>query len=327
MSVPYNGQTWAIIERSITATAKRAMIVRPRPRAYQLLFILRGSVVRHIAWKVVAIALLSCLVVWWSHGEPIEFLNAGLGTFSILGLALSVFLGFRNNACYDRWWEARKHWGDLIVHSRNLARELAALFPNVAQREVLVSLLIGFSHALAARLRDQDEAQAASKWLNESDKTSIQMSRNVPNGVLQLFDARLAGLYRQGLISDIVYQILSQKVSALAAVQGACERIKTTPTPFAYSLLLRRTAWLFCLLLPFSLAPSLNFLTPLIVATIAYTFFGLDYLGDELEEPFGLLDNDLPLNALVRVIEVDLLESLNKKDLPPNLTPVNYLLQ
>ncbi|HEX4843556.1 MAG TPA: bestrophin family ion channel [Limnobacter sp.] len=303
------------------------MIVRPRPRAYQLIYIVRGSVVRRIAWKVLLIAALSTAVVLFSQAQEIRFLNAGLGTFSILGLALSVFLGFRNNACYDRWWEARKHWGDLIVHSRSFARELAALYPDVDQRKALVRRMIAYAHALAARLREHPEWESAKPWLPADEREALIKARNVPNAILCLQSDELAGLYRSQKLSDILYQNFSQKIAAIAVIQGACERIKTTPTPFAYSLLLRRTAWLFCLLLPFSLAPSLGMLAPLIVAAIAYTFFGLDYLGDELEEPFGLLDNDLPLNALVRGIEVDMLESLGEKDLPPYLQPVDYLLQ
>ncbi|WP_370263921.1 bestrophin family protein [Limnobacter sp.] len=303
------------------------MIVRPRPRAHQLIYIVRGSVVRRIAWKVLLIAALSTAVVLFYQSNNLQFLNAGLGTFSILGLALSVFLGFRNNACYDRWWEARKHWGDLIVHSRSFARELAALYPQLELRQAMVRRMIAYAHALAARLRDQSEADAARPWLLPAEHALLTHARNVPNALLCMQSDELAKLYRQHQLSDILYQTFGNKLAAVAVIQGACERIKTTPTPFAYSLLLRRTAWLFCLLLPFSLAPSLGMLAPLIVAAIAYTFFGLDYLGDELEEPFGLMDNDLPLNALVRGIEVDMLESLGEKELPPYLQPVDYLLQ
>lgn len=111
----------------------------------------------------------------------------------------------------------------------------------------------------------------------------------------------------------------------MGASQAICERIKNTPTPFAYSLLLHRTAWLFCLLLPFGLVSSLQLLTPIVVAIIAYTFFGLDALGDELEDPFGLADNDLPLNALVRSLERDVLEVLGEP-LPEPLLPQRYVL-
>lgn len=302
------------------------MIVRPRPSALQLFFIVRGSIIRHIAPKVLVIILVSCMVVWLSKRHDLILLNAGVGPFSILGLALSVFMGFRNNACYDRWWEARKQWGGLIVQARVLARELGALLEDTALRKTMVYELIGFAHVLAARLRNQPEAPVLQPWLGENLKAGLDQVRNLPDFVLRQFSAKLSELVRRGLVSDVQYQTFSLKVAELSAIQGACERIKSTPTPFPYSLLLHRTAWLYCLLLPFDLAPSLGMMTPVFVAVIAYTFFGLDYLGDELEEPFGLLDNDLPLNALVRIIEVDLRESLGETNLPPYMQPENYVL-
>jgi len=116
-------------------------------------------------------------------------------------------------------------------------------------------------------------------------------------------------------------------MGAVANIQVACERIASTPTPFTYTLLLHRTAYLFCFLLPLSLAPTLGWATPIFCTLIAYTFFGLDALGDELEEPFGGHSNALPLNALARVIEVDLLEALDAEDLPPYLLPVDHDLR
>jgi putative membrane protein len=106
----------------------------------------------------------------------------------------------------------------------------------------------------------------------------------------------------------------------------ACERIKNTPIPFSYTLLLHRTAYLYCFLLPFGLVDTIGYLTPFVVAIVAYTFFGLDALGDEIEEPFGLAHNDLPLDAICRTIEIDLRESLGDADIPPPLQPVHYWL-
>jgi putative membrane protein len=137
----------------------------------------------------------------------------------------------------------------------------------------------------------------------------------------------LAACLRRGELSDILYQALTQRVAACAAIQAACERIKFTPSPFAYSLLLHRTAWLFCLLLPFGLVGALEYLMPVAVIIVAYTFFGLDAVGDELEDPFGVDENDLPLSALARVIEIDLLEGLGVRPLPEPAQPVDFVLR
>ncbi len=112
----------------------------------------------------------------------------------------------------------------------------------------------------------------------------------------------------------------------MAAVAAACERIKHTPIPFPYSLLLHRTAWLYCFLLPFGLVDTVGYMTPFVVAIVAYTFFGLDALGDEIEEPFGTADNHLPLDALCREIEINLREALGETELPLLLQPVENRL-
>jgi putative membrane protein len=112
----------------------------------------------------------------------------------------------------------------------------------------------------------------------------------------------------------------------MTGVAAACERIRGTPIPFSYTLLLHRTAYLYCWLLPFGLVDAIGDLTPLVTLLVAYTFFGLDALGDEIEEPFGTSDHDLPLEAMCRTIEIDLRMALGDTDLPPPLLPVDYRL-
>jgi putative membrane protein len=132
----------------------------------------------------------------------------------------------------------------------------------------------------------------------------------------------LGAFLRAGKLDAPVAADMDQMLTALASLAAGCERIKHTPIPFPYTLLLHRTAWLYCFLLPFGLVDSVGLMTPFVVAIVAYTFFGLDALGDEIEEPFGLADNHLPLDALCREIEVNLREALAERDLPPPLLPV-----
>ena len=116
----------------------------------------------------------------------------------------------------------------------------------------------------------------------------------------------------------------SLMVTLLACV---CERIKHTPLPFAYTLLLHRTTYLFCILLPFAMAEPLGWLAPVFTAIVSYTFFGLDAIVDELEDPFGRDENDLSTDAMVRTIEREVLAALGATQLPPVLEPVDYVLR
>ncbi len=308
------------------------MIVRPRPGALAILFALRGSILPQIAPRVVAITAVACLVVateqGWARTLP---LHAGIGPFTLIGLALSIFLSFRNNACYDRWWEARKVWGSLIVEARGLARLLGALLPddeaeNAAMRRRCLMRLAGFTHALHARLRGQDAAAAAAPHLPEAERARLPACASPADAALANLAADLGAALRQGRLSDVSFGLIEQKLAGLSGVQAACERIQGTPLPFAYTLLLYRTAWLYCLLLPFGLAESLGWGTPVATALVAYTFFGLDTLGDELEEPFGTAANDLPLDALLQVVDGVVQDALGEP-VPPPLKPDRYWLR
>ena len=304
------------------------MIVRPRPRFLELLFILRGSIVPQIAPKVIAIVAVSLAAVWADSWFPSVFARSITAPFSLIGITLSIFLSFRNSACYDRWWQARILWGQLIVDCRSLGRMVPAWLPgpeDEAARSRILRRCIGFCHALEARLRDGDEAAAARAWAPEGE-IAVRAPTNAPQAVLAALSAELAQVRRNDRIGDPTYAALEERLTSMAQVQAGCERIRGTPLPFAYTLLVHRTAYVFCLLLPFGLVASLGWWTPVVAAMVAYTLFGLDALGDELEQPFAATQNALPLAAMVRTIEIDLLASLGVTDLPPPLLPERFVL-
>jgi ion channel-forming bestrophin family protein len=310
------------------------MIVRPRPSPLQLLFAWRGTILPRVLPQVLGVAALSCCVVWAFQRGGLEMPHASPPAMSLLGIALSIFLGFRNSACYDRWWEARKMWGTLLVELRALSRDAIALLddgsgelPATGQRAArqLIHRNIAFAYTLAAHLRGQDATPELTRLLEEPELARVLASAHRPGALLREHSLELARLLREGRLSDFGWKALSERVHALSGVLAACERIRFTPLPFSYTVLLHRTAYLFCLLLPFGLADSVGWLTPVVAALVAYTFFGLDRLGDELEEPFGQDPNDLPLLALARTAERNLSETLGEP-LPEPLLPRDYVL-
>ncbi len=307
------------------------MIVRDRPSLLKLFFILRGSVIQRIFPQVLFVFALSAAVVWSHQAFPDAVPSVNSGPFALLGIALSVFLGFRNNACYDRWWEARKDWGQLIFVSRDLARQTLILDERGRDggdnaRSQLLNLAIAFAQTLVCHLRPGSPTDKALQRLPPDLLPAYGTSRNAPDLLLREMGAILAELRATDRISDIQFMMLDATVGRMSAVLAACEGIRNTPVPFGYTLLLHRTAYLFCFLLPFGFADALGWATPFVTALVAYTFFGLDALGDELEEPFGTLPNDLPIVALADTIEINLREALGETDLPPLPKPKDYML-
>src|SRR3954471_3393980 len=305
------------------------MIVRNRPSAFQLFFIMRGSIVPRIKWQV-AFTVTVAVLVTMAHGTLFSHkVTLTPIPFSLIGLALAIFLGFRNTASYERWWEGRKLWGELVIRARSLARlivhHVRPASGDADRPRIVVRQLIAYAYVLKHHLRGTRDDQS-SAYLSDSDVRAMAASVNRPDQVLRLLSREVAALAADGRLDPMLVAQVEDNLTALAGVQAGCERIRYTPLPFSYSLLLHRTAYLYCFALPFGLVDTTGFMTPFVVGLVSYTFFGLDAIGDEIEEPFGLLHNDLPLEAMCRRIEIDLLEASGETDLPAPLQPVDYCL-
>lgn len=249
--------------------------------------------------------------------------------FTLIGIALSIFLAFRNNASYERWWEGRKLWGQLIHVSRTFSRQTLLLSGEADSESIrprLLRLVMAFAHSLVPHLRRGHDRSVASDFLSDADLATMQQGSWHPGVILRLISEELVRQRIGGRLTDIDFQTIDRTVDRMEAALAGCERIRNTPLPFAYTLLLHRTAYLFCALLPFGYADVLGWGTPFVVGLIAYTFFGLDALGEELEDPFGMEPNDLPIAALATTIEIDLRAALGETDLPPAPLPKDFLL-
>ncbi len=301
------------------------MIVRSRPGVLELFSIYRLSMLPRIAPQLLANILVSIVVIFIEHLWPIPFRGWTVAPFTLLGIALSIFLGFRNNACYDRWWEARRQLGALVSEMRSFARVLVTLpSADLGRRRTMVLAAIDYTYALMKHLR-------GTPMRAETDPlTAISPGRplvhNIPDAILRDIATAYGAMLTEGEIGEQIYRVLDDHLSSITTLQAACERIRGTPTPFGYTLLVHRISYVFCFLLPFSLAGSLGYATPVFCAMVSYAFFGLDALGDQLEEPFGSSLNALPLQALAKTIEINLLEALGESNLPAPPLPVNSVL-
>lgn len=309
------------------------MIVRPRPNIFAMLFIVRGSVIPQLAPALIVLALFSLLIVVLHDQHIVVLPEFSLAPFTLLGIALSLFLGFRNNAAYDRWWEARKLWGEMVYEIRSIARSSETLLGLEAEqgeagelRKQILHWCAAHCHALRAFLRKEDCESELLEWLDEKSVKQALSHKNPADYCLRRAGRCVGELFRQGHIDIMGLRILDEHLSNLARVQGACERIAHTPIPFPYTLLTHRTTFIFCYTLPFALVPAFSYYTILYTLLVAYTFLGLDVLAQELEGPFGREANDLPLDAICRINEISIAESLGR--VPPlTLQPSGFILE
>jgi putative membrane protein len=226
--------------------------------------------------------------------------------FSLIGIALAVFLGFRNNASYDRWWEARKLWGQLLNESRSLMRQALTLPGHeLAETDTaeFVALLSALPHALRHQLRKTDPRDDLAAHLPAALFERVNASRYKPATLMLCLGEWVQRQARAGALDPLAVLAFDRNLNGLSDVIGGCERIASTPLPFAYSVMIHRTVYFFCASLPFGLVDSLGVFTPVFAVFVAYTFMAHEAIASQLEEPFGTDDNDLALSTMSAITE------------------------
>lgn len=230
------------------------MILREQPSSLRLFCVVKGSVAPKIMPKVVVVAVLSVVVLLldrWVVTMP----HISMGAMGVFGVALSLFLGFRNNAAYERWWESRRLWGVIIAETRNLGRHMTLFVGEAAARDRMLCLAVAFAHLHRGFLRGCDVHGEVAPWIGAEQAAALARG-NGADAALRAMTDELATLAEDGRLDRFGQMTLSQTLSALAQAQSGCERIVTTPLPFVYTLLVRRTTYLYCGLLPFALLDS-----------------------------------------------------------------------
>ena len=304
------------------------MIVRPHLHWFRLLFVWRGSVLPYIAMRlllVLAVAVASVLSrSWWMSEHATSALS--IPPFTLMGIALAIFLGFRNSVSYERFWEARKQWGALLIAARSLTREVASLSADIQLHKRVARTLAAFAYALKHQLRGTDGRSELACRLAPHQLERVLAARFPTSIILLNLAEELCAAQKAGQFSDLQLQSMDRNLNLLTEASGACERIANTPIPYTYRVLMNRTVMVYCLLLPIGLSTSIGWLTPLIATFVAYTFLALDVIGEQIEEPFGTEPNDLALASMCHAIEVSICELVDEEVRSQAPTVSDYVL-
>jgi len=253
--------------------------------------------------------LIYPLVGWVEHnyGWRWAFIVAGVPGLLIGAL---IYFTFRDHARET----ARK----TKVPAPPLGHTLRFLF---SQRAFYMTL-IGYVVSLKLHLRDElGDLSELAPFLPADELPPLRRETNVPVAILQRLSDQLREAYLEGWVHPLHLPLLENQLTTLTDIQGGCERIKNTPIPFSYTVLIHRIVAVYCFTLPFGIVKTTHLMTPLVVALMAYSFLGLDAVGDEIEDPFGRDINDLPLSQLSRMIERNLRQRLGEEELPPAIQP------
>lgn len=312
------------------------MIVQNKRSWLRMVFAIRGSSLRTIWLRITAVTGFAALVTWLDSSYGIENYSLTTTPFTLIGLAMAIFLGFRNNESYDRFWEGRKLWGGMVNVSRSFSRQTLTLIVPQSEsdakevdsiREKIIRATIAYVHMFRHHLRDSDPTEELSQYLPTENRAELKKHSNQPVAILLQIGNMVQGAWRSGHIHDFHLPVLEASLTEMTAIQGGCERIKSTPIPYTYNVLIHRIVAVYCFALPFGLLETVGVVTPVVVCLISYAFFGLDAIGDDVEQPFEYDENDLPLDAISRTIEINLLQMLGEENIPDPIKPVNGVLK
>ncbi|KTR84674.1 membrane protein [Novosphingobium barchaimii] len=281
------------------------MIVNAAPSARQIF--------REV-WKVLILLFVWDVVVTVTY-YVLPFTAPSL-PLTIFGSALALFLGFRSNSAYERWWEGRSLWGLMINASRNLARAARNYMPDpeaAGMKRRIVKRQIAYVNALRCQLRRQKPDAEVLRMLSKGDADLALARTNVANGILDGTGRRIDEARRNGWIDTIQQAQMEGVLVDIANSQGGMERLKNTPLPVQYRFLPTLFTHLFCILLPIGLVETLQFATPLGSTLAGLMFLGVLAIGDDLVDPFANTVHDLPLLAMCRTIEIDLLQAIGEE--------------
>jgi putative membrane protein len=278
-----------------------------------LIFSFDKSDTFRMLWKeLIYIGLLSSFITFLEiHFFPkAEGLKNLIAIYSLLGFVISLLLVFRTNTAYDRWWEGRKIWGGIVNDSRNLASKLNAILgENQVEKKWFAEMISNFSFASKEHLRgnvNTDELKIA----DEKDKIAIQNAQHKPLWVIKRLRERIAELYNLGIINPEDLYVLDKNLNALIDAIGACERIKNTPIPYSYSLFIKKFIFIYVITLPLAFVNLFGYYSALIATFVFYAMVSMEVLAEEIEDPFGEDDNDLPTGQISTTIRSNVNELL-----------------
>lgn len=258
-------------------------------------------------------SLLCCyfmITVWELHEA--EF-KPTTSMHSLLGIVLGLFLVFRTNSAYDRWWEGRRLWGGIVNSTRNLALKIGSYLQDPEERRWFAMMISNFVIATKEGLRKGVHMQEL-EFPDQASAQEVEASKHRANIISSLMYRRVNDLYVKNRITGDQLINLDKEQKDLIDLMGACERIKNTPIPYSYSMYIKKFIFIYISTLPFAFVTLSGYMTIPIVMVIAYVVLSVELIAEEIEEPFGRDVNDLPTDELAVKIRDNVREILGIKN-------------
>lgn len=285
-------------------------MIRYNPKNwFKLIFALHKSDTIRILWKeMIYIGVFTLIIAYLfiNYNPDNHSLEKLITIYSLVGFVISLLLVFRTNTAYDRWWEGRKKWGALVNDTRNLAIKQASILTAEEDRAFFTRMIPAFIDATKEHLRDN--VNISDLELNDEEKLILSKKDHVPNAISSMMYKKVAALKKEGKISEEEFIVIDHNMNALLDSLGACERIKNTPIPFSYSLFLKKFIFIYVTTLPLAFVTIFGYYSAIVATVVFYILVSMEVLAEEIEDPFGVDDNDLPTDQLADKIRANVQE-------------------
>lgn len=269
-----------------------------------LIFALHKSDTLRMLWKELTYMGVFTLIIAFvqiNFFPDAAHLEKLIAVYSLVGFVISLLLVFRTNTAYDRWWEGRRQWGALVNDTRNLAVKLNA-YLEVYDDKVYFNRMIGnFVIAMKEHLRKGVQLDELN--LTSEERDQLASSKHIPSTIVSWLYLKMETLKKNNQLSPENFRVLDKNLNGFLDACGACERIKNTPIPFSYSLFLKKFIFIYVVTLPLAFVGSFGYFASLIATFVFYVLVSMEVLAEEIEDPFGNDDNDLPTDTLTEKIQ------------------------
>ena len=240
---------------------------------------------------------------------------------AFLGTAISILLSFKLSQSYDRWWEARKIWGNIVNESRSFTLQLQSFIEDKEEIKQLAFRQIAWCYSLAQSLRGFDPLNNLDRYISKEELDKITSHKNKPLALLQLNALQITRLKRSDKI-DIFSQIqLNTTLVNFSSAMGMAERIKNTVFPVTYRISLHLIIYIFIISLAISLTDVGIYFEIILLMVISSGFFLLEKAATNIQDPFDNKPTDTPITTIVTNIEINIKQLLDEKEIPEPFPP------
>ena len=267
----------------------------------------RSPIFRTLTVDIIGAGLWAAFVVWIETDVFKMAVPLGPAFLSILGIILGLLLVFRTNTAYDRWWEGRKQWGGLVNVSRTLAIRVREFSDDAAAHAHFRESIPGFVKALRDHLRPSQPGDPAAPAATE-----FAVAAHVPNAWAQSMERQAYTMMKAGELTEQQHWLIAQNLERMVDILGACERILKTPVPYSYSMFLKKFIFLYVVTLPIGFVATFGWWSVPVVTLVFYILVSVELIAEEIEDPFGVDENDLPLDGLCETIQGNAEEILGR---------------